>query len=294
MTATLQPAVESTAPAAPPPAGPAPTERTTLVQAALEALTISTQRQGEDGEPVVIERAVYRPDSWLIQKCWETLASAGAAAAALTTARMAAARQPLAPIQALHRLSAGVDVHIGLAHGIGQELQQMTPLILAPSAAPDDLVARDRLLYAATTAAAVGDPQLAFTFLERLDQFGAPWERPIVVPEQRQMLSDSVFRLGLHPLTMALITTALRHFGDAGAQFVLNITTAAGEQMRQQVNQWIRSSGSFDAVIDFDLATRDPDRPTRLRPEFDSGDHIHPNDAGNRAMAEAVDLKLFR
>jgi lysophospholipase L1-like esterase len=47
-------------------------------------------------------------------------------------------------------------------------------------------------------------------------------------------------------------------------------------------------------VIDFDLATRDPDRPTRLRPEFDSGDHIHPNDAGNRAMAEAVDLKLFR
>lgn len=74
----------------------------------------------------------------------------------------------------------------------------------------------------------------------------------------------------------------------------VNTYTAAGEQMRQQVNQWIRSSGSFDAVIDFDLATRDPDRPTRLRPEFDSGDHIHPNDAGNRAMAEAVDLKLFR
>lgn len=74
----------------------------------------------------------------------------------------------------------------------------------------------------------------------------------------------------------------------------VNTYTAAGEQMRQQVNQWIRSSGSFDAVIDFDLATRDPGRPTRLRPEFDSGDHIHPNDAGNRAMAEAVDLKLFR
>ena len=59
-------------------------------------------------------------------------------------------------------------------------------------------------------------------------------------------------------------------------------------------NQWIRSSGQFDAVIDFDAATRDPARPTRLHPEFDSGDHIHPNDAGNRAMAEAVDLSLFR
>ncbi len=74
----------------------------------------------------------------------------------------------------------------------------------------------------------------------------------------------------------------------------VNTYTPAGEEMRQQVNQWIRSSGQFDAVIDFDAATRDPARPTRLHPEFDSGDHIHPNDAGNRAMAEAVDLSLFR
>jgi lysophospholipase L1-like esterase len=74
----------------------------------------------------------------------------------------------------------------------------------------------------------------------------------------------------------------------------VNSYTPAGEEMRQQVNQWIRSSGQFDAVIDFDAATRDPTRPARLRPEFDSGDHIHPNDAGNRAMAEAVDLSLFR
>jgi lysophospholipase L1-like esterase len=68
----------------------------------------------------------------------------------------------------------------------------------------------------------------------------------------------------------------------------------AGETMRQQVNQWIRRGGEFDAVIDFDAATRDPAFPTRLRPQFDSGDHIHPNDAGNQAMADAIDLKLFR
>jgi lysophospholipase L1-like esterase len=74
----------------------------------------------------------------------------------------------------------------------------------------------------------------------------------------------------------------------------VNTYTPAGEQMRQQLNQWIRSSGQFNGVIDFDLATRDPGHPTRLRAEFDSGDHIHPNDLGNRAMAEAVDLKLFR
>ncbi len=70
--------------------------------------------------------------------------------------------------------------------------------------------------------------------------------------------------------------------------------TPAGERMRQQINQWIRTGGEFDAVIDFDAAVRDPQQPTRLLPRFDSGDHIHPNDAGNEAMATAIDLELFR
>ncbi len=66
-----------------------------------------------------------------------------------------------------------------------------------------------------------------------------------------------------------------------------------GETIRQKVNEWIRTSGVYDAVVDFDLATRDPANPRRLRPEFDPGDHLHPNDAGYRAMAEAVDLRIF-
>jgi lysophospholipase L1-like esterase len=59
------------------------------------------------------------------------------------------------------------------------------------------------------------------------------------------------------------------------------------------VNRWIRTSRSFDAVVDFDAAIRDPGRPSRLRPEFDPGDHIHPNDRGNQAMAEAFELAVF-
>ncbi len=55
---------------------------------------------------------------------------------------------------------------------------------------------------------------------------------------------------------------------------------------------WIRK-GDFDAVIDFDAAVRDPDHPTRMRAEYDEGDHLYPNDAGYRAMGDAVDLKLF-
>jgi len=61
------------------------------------------------------------------------------------------------------------------------------------------------------------------------------------------------------------------------------------ERIRQQVNDWIRHSGAFDGVIDFDAILRDPTHPTRLRPAYDSGDHLHPGDAGNRAMAEAID-----
>ena len=60
------------------------------------------------------------------------------------------------------------------------------------------------------------------------------------------------------------------------------------------MNQWIRTSKAFDGVIDFDAATRDPNAPTRFKAEYDSGDHLHPNDAGYKAMADAVDVNLFK
>jgi lysophospholipase L1-like esterase len=62
----------------------------------------------------------------------------------------------------------------------------------------------------------------------------------------------------------------------------------AKERLRQQLNDWIRTAGAFDAVVDFDAVLRDPARPRRLRAAFDSGDHLHPGDAGYRAMAEAI------
>jgi len=69
--------------------------------------------------------------------------------------------------------------------------------------------------------------------------------------------------------------------------------TAEDEADRQRVNDWIRTSGEFDAVIDFDLALRDPQQPTRLAPAYDSGDHLHPSIDGYRRIAETVDLSLF-
>ena len=67
--------------------------------------------------------------------------------------------------------------------------------------------------------------------------------------------------------------------------------SAAGEEDRHVVNDWIRTSGEFDAVADFDAAMRDPDHPARLRPDYDSGDHLHPTEAGLAALADAVPVK---
>jgi len=66
------------------------------------------------------------------------------------------------------------------------------------------------------------------------------------------------------------------------------------EALRKKVNEWIRTSGKFDAVIDMDAAVRDPANPTKLLPEYDSSDHLHLSPAGYRKMAEAVDLDLFK
>jgi lysophospholipase L1-like esterase len=70
--------------------------------------------------------------------------------------------------------------------------------------------------------------------------------------------------------------------------------TPANEARRVQFNDWIRTSGEFDGVIDVDRVLRDPAQPTRLLPEYDSGDHLHPNAEGGRAIANAIDLKVFR
>jgi len=86
--------------------------------------------------------------------------------------------------------------------------------------------------------------------------------------------------------------TPLEGFLLPGTPFPL--FTPAKEVKRQLVNAWIRTSGEFDDVIDFDLLLRDPASPSKLLPFYDSGDHAHPNDLGYKAMADAIDLRLFR
>ena len=91
-----------------------------------------------------------------------------------------------------------------------------------------------------------------------------------------------------HAKNLTIIGATLTPFEGA------NYWTAEGEEKRQALNEWIRTSGAYDAVIDFDEVLRDPNEPTKSLPEFDPGDHLHPNDAGYEAMANAIDLELLK
>jgi lysophospholipase L1-like esterase len=89
----------------------------------------------------------------------------------------------------------------------------------------------------------------------------------------------------------------LRAYGATVLPFkddTLGFYTPENERKRSALNRWIRTSGEYDGVIDFDRAVRDPVDPLRLAAAYDSGDHLHPNDAGMAAMAAAIPLHLFR
>jgi lysophospholipase L1-like esterase len=90
-----------------------------------------------------------------------------------------------------------------------------------------------------------------------------------------------------HEHGIKAIGATLTPYGGAG------YSSDKGEQVREAVNDWIRTSGTFDGVVDFDKATQDPTNPKQFAPADDSGDHLHPGDAGYAAMGAAIDLSLF-
>lgn len=115
------------------------------------------------------------------------------------------------------------------------------------------------------------------------------------LPGSREKVSAKQIIAGYKQLIARAKTHGLKVIGatllpyEGGSYY-----TRQGEAKRQEVNKWIRESGAYDAVIDFDKTMRDPKRPTRLNPLFDSGDHIHPNETGFLAMANAVNLDWLK
>jgi len=122
--------------------------------------------------------------------------------------------------------------------------------------------------------------------LEGINDIGVARNAPTptaqdLIGAHRQMIERA------HAQGLKIIGATLTPF-DGAAYF-----TPEGETKRQALNEFIRS-GAYDGVIDFDKVTRDPAGATKFNPQYDSGDHLHPNDAGYKAMGEAIDLALFK
>ncbi len=124
--------------------------------------------------------------------------------------------------------------------------------------------------------------------LEGVNDIGQPQDAELeatvaedLIASFEQMIDDA------HAEGILVYGATILPFGGSGYDSEEN------EQARQTVNTWIRTSGRFDAVIDFDAAMRDPENPTRLLPAADVGDHLHPNETGYQMMGAAVDVTLF-
>ena len=120
----------------------------------------------------------------------------------------------------------------------------------------------------------------------------APTDRPVSFAELVTGYSQLI--TSAHARGLRITAGTLTPFEGAleGTPYAGHYSVAK-EQLRQQVNQWIRHSAEFDAVIDFDALLRDPASPHRLQARYDSGDHLHPGDAGYRAMAQAIDIAML-
>jgi len=110
-----------------------------------------------------------------------------------------------------------------------------------------------------------------------------------VISGNRQLIARA------HKKGIRVIGTTIPPFENAiFRKPLISVSTPEKERVRQEVNAWIRSSSEFDGVIDFDQAVRDPNHPTQILLTYDSGDHLHVNDAGNFAQGNAIPLALFK
>jgi lysophospholipase L1-like esterase len=135
---------------------------------------------------------------------------------------------------------------------------------------------------------AINEPGVnAVVVLEGINDIGSP-ARPnslyrdqiVTTDDLIQGMQQLIARCHMH--NIKIVGATLTPYMGAG------YFSTGGESTREALNQWIRTSNAFDAVIDFDKATEDPANPGHFLPAYDSGDHLHPNDAGYQAMAAAA------
>jgi lysophospholipase L1-like esterase len=118
------------------------------------------------------------------------------------------------------------------------------------------------------------------------------WAKP-----EEEVTADQMIA-GLKQMALRAHARGIKIFGATltpfeNETFLVGAWTPAREAVRLAVNAWIRESGAFDAVVDFDAGLRDPEHPARMLPIYDCGDHLHPGDLGYNRMGDVIDLSLF-
>jgi lysophospholipase L1-like esterase len=130
--------------------------------------------------------------------------------------------------------------------------------------------------------------------LEGINDLGHPGAG---APESETVSADDIIA-GLKQMIERAHERGVKIYGGTltpfGGTTIKGYYTPEKEAKRQAVNEWIRTSKAFDGVIDFEKAVRDPSEPGRMLPAYDGGDHLHPGDAGYKAMGDAIDLSLFK
>ncbi len=115
-------------------------------------------------------------------------------------------------------------------------------------------------------------------------------------PETDEVSAEEI-EAGLRQFVVRAHEKGIKVFGATLTPFegttIAGFYSAQKEVKRQAVNHWIRTANAYDGIIDFDAAVRDPTHPARMLPAYDGGDHLHPSDAGQQAMANAIPLDFF-
>ncbi len=140
--------------------------------------------------------------------------------------------------------------------------------------------------------------------LEGINDIGWPHMKPFPAragsaptanPFAAQQVSAADLILGFKQIIDRAHQHGIRVFGATMTPYEgADYFSEDGEAVRQAVNQWIRTGGAFDGVIDFEAAVRDPNHPTKFKADLQSGDYLHPNAAGYKAMAAAINLSSLR
>ena len=140
--------------------------------------------------------------------------------------------------------------------------------------------------------------------LEGINDIGWPHMKPFPAragspmtgnPFAAQVVNATVLIQGFKQIIDRAHQHGIRVFGATMTPYEgADYYTEDGEAVRQAVNQWIRTGGAFDGVFDFDAAVRDPNHPTKFNADLQSGDYLHPNDAGYKAMAAAINLSSLQ